>query len=703
MGADSPRRLNRLAAEMSPYLLQHAENPVDWYPWGEEAFTAAAKDDRPIFLSIGYATCHWCHVMEQLCFEDSEVADLMNTTFVNIKVDREERPDIDHVYMSVCQILTGSGGWPLTILMTPDRRPFFAATFIPKHSRFGRPGMMELIPRVAELWRSDRSRLVESAGKIRTHLHALASDQNSGALEPSVLERAQDELADRFDTVYGGFGQQPKFPSPHNLVFLTHRSRGSAGSDILDMVTRTLDAMRGGGIYDQLGYGFHRYSTDASWLVPHFEKMLYDQAMHVFALAEAYRATGLPRFRQTVTEIALYLETRLRAPEGFFFSAEDADSEGEEGLHYLWTAEQIRNILSPEEERVASMVWGVKDEGNYGDEVTGEVTGRNILHRAVPVSSAAAAFSLSPEEVESQLESARVKLLETRERRVRPLLDDKVLCDWNGLTIAALARASRLLEEPRLLELAVSAEHAVQDNLRDQLGILHHRWRQGDLAVPALLDDLAFLAWGELELYDATLEFVYLERALYLTEQILERFRNPESGALYMTAHDGEELLVRPRDTYDGAFPSGNSVATWVLLRVGRLTGRDDCTRAFETAVDSVAADALRAPDGHTFLLWSVDQSLTPALSVVVVGRKQDPLTRQLVEVAHRARRSGDTIALVDPEQRAELERLLPHQAHYPMVEGRPTAYACRDFACGPPITDPSELARHLEDSAVST
>ncbi len=704
MDATSRPRLNRLAAEKSPYLLQHAGNPVNWYPWGDEAFITAANENKPIFLSIGYATCHWCHVMEHLCFEDPEVAHLMNTTFVNIKVDREERPDIDHVYMSVCQMLNGSGGWPLSIIMTPDRRPFFAATFIPKHSRFGRPGMMELVPRVAELWRSGHHRLLESAEKIHTHLHGLVADPSVEALDPSVIARAQDELANRFDSIHGGFGRQPKFPSPHNLVFLTHRSRGRADSGLMDMVTRTLDGMRRGGIYDQLGYGFHRYSTDPSWLVPHFEKMLYDQAMHLFSLAEAYRATGFPRFRQTVSEIADYLEHRLHAPEGFFYSAEDADSEGEEGLHYLWTAEEIRSILLPEEERVASMVWGIKDEGNFGDEVTGEMTGRNILHRAVSISTAAAALSLPSEQVPRTLESARAKLLEVRERRVRPLLDDKVLCDWNGLTIAALARASRLLEEPRLLELALSAEHAVQDILRDESGDLHHRWRQGHLAVPAMLDDLAFLAWGELELFDATLEPVFLERTLQLTEQILQSFGSPESGALYMTAHDGEELPIRPRETHDGAFPSGNSVATWVLLRVGRLTGRADYTLAFERAVAAAGPNALRTPGGHTFLLWALDVSLTPPVSVVIVASegRRDHLTRQLVDVARRNLRAGDSLVLVNPEKRAELQPLVPHAAHYTMVEDRPTAYTCRDFTCGPPTIDPSELARQLDGSCAT-
>ncbi|MEJ2190652.1 MAG: thioredoxin domain-containing protein, partial [Acidobacteriota bacterium] len=470
-------RKNHLAGEKSPYLLQHAGNPVDWYPWGEEAFARAEKEGRPIFLSIGYATCHWCHVMERESFADETVARLMNETFINIKVDREERPDIDQVYMTVCQMMTGSGGWPLTIIMTPDRQPFFAATYIPRESRFGRTGMLELVPRVLELWTTDRDRAYASAQQILDHLRQQDGPQAPGTLDAAAVGAAFEQLAARYDPVHGGFGAAPKFPSPHNLLFLTRYWRTTGNPRALEMVEHTLERMRLGGIYDQVGFGFHRYSTDAEWLVPHFEKMLYDQAMLLAAYTEGWQATANPLFERTVREIVTYVLRDMTSPEGPFFSAEDADSEGEEGRFYLWTTEEARQVLGVQDAALAADLWNMSAEGNFTDEIVGGRTGRNILHRGTSVRGSSDTSSLPGDLFAGRAENIREQLFAVRERRVHPLKDDKVLTDWNGLMAAALARAGNVFGEPEWIRAAERAVAFLTDNMMTASGRLLHRYR----------------------------------------------------------------------------------------------------------------------------------------------------------------------------------------------------------------------------------
>ncbi|MFH1125034.1 MAG: thioredoxin domain-containing protein, partial [Pseudomonadota bacterium] len=433
---------NRLIHEKSPYLLQHAHNPVNWLPWGHEAFEKAHRENKPIFLSIGYSTCHWCHVMEKESFEDPEVAGLLNETFVSIKVDREERPDLDHVYMTACQMLTGSGGWPLTIVMTPDKRPFFAATYIPKGSRFGRTGMMELIPRLRDTWRTRRDEVLASAESITQSLQGLEKESQGGDLDRSVLDRAYEELSKRFDKTYGGFSNAPKFPTPHNFFFMLRFWKRTGNSEALKMVEKTLQKIRWGGIYDQVGFGFHRYSTDREWLVPHFEKMLYDQAMLALAYLETYQAAGEGVYGDTAREIFEYVLRDMTSPEGAFYSAEDADSEGEEGKFYVWTREELRQILGEEEADLIAKVFHVEKSGNFREEATGENTGANILYLGRPISEIAADLGMPRPDLEKAMESARKKLFEARKKRVHPHKDDKVLTDWNGLMIAAFARGA---------------------------------------------------------------------------------------------------------------------------------------------------------------------------------------------------------------------------------------------------------------------
>ncbi|MFO7783682.1 MAG: thioredoxin domain-containing protein, partial [Desulfatiglandales bacterium] len=502
------RRANSLIHEKSPYLLQHAHNPVDWYGWGEEAFEKARQENKPIFLSIGYSTCHWCHVMEKESFEDPEVAKLLNDVFVSIKVDREERPDLDHVYMTVCRMATGGGGWPLTIIMTPDKKPFFAATYIPKTSRYGRAGMMELIPRVEQVWKTRQQEVLESAAGMTQALHHLETTPTVKELNQHTLEKAFQDLSKRFDRTHGGFSSSPKFPTPHNLSFLLRYWKRTGNTEALHMVEKTLQELRWGGIFDQIGYGFHRYSTDKEWLVPHFEKMLYDQAMLALAYLETYQATGNALYRDVAREVFAYVLRDMRSPEGGFYSAEDADSEGVEGKFYLWTEEELREILSKQEADLLIQAFNVEERGNFTEEATGELTGANILYPGKDPAGMGAELS-------------RKKLFEARKKRVHPYKDDKILTDWNGLMIAALARGARVLGEEQYALAAIDAARFVLDRMRTPEGRLLHRYREGDAAITANTDDYAFFIWGLLELYQATFDATHLQTALSLSEDLI--------------------------------------------------------------------------------------------------------------------------------------------------------------------------------------
>ncbi|HLG28805.1 MAG TPA: thioredoxin domain-containing protein, partial [Candidatus Brocadiales bacterium] len=571
---------NRLINEKSPYLLQHADNPVDWYPWGDEAFEKARKENKPILLSIGYSTCHWCHVMEHESFEDPEVARLMNETFVSIKVDREERPDIDNIYMTVCQMISrGNCGWPLNIIMTPDNKPFFAATYIPKEARFGRAGMLELIPRLKELWTTQRDEVMKSANQITSALQQGlgSSGQLKGEeLDESSLEKAYDQLAGTFDSSNGGIGTAPKFPTPHNYLFLLRYWKRSGNENALAMVEKTLQSMRLGGIYDHVGFGFHRYSTDPNWFVPHFEKMLYDQAMLAMAYIEAYQATGKKDYEQTAREIFTYVLRDMTDPGGGFYSAEDADSEGEEGKFYLWSEREIKQVLGKDDAEFFIKVFNIDEEGNFGEEATGRKTGDNILHLKKPVAEIALSLNISQEELNKKIQVAREKLFKVREKRVHPHKDDKVLTDWNGLMIAALAKGSQAFNEPEYSVAAGRAVDFILKNLRDKSGELLHRYRDGESGIRANVTDYAFLVWGLTELYEATFDVNYLKTALELNRELIENFWDEDNGGFYFTSSDVEELIVRQKEINDGAIPSGNSVAMLNLIRLGRITANSD-------------------------------------------------------------------------------------------------------------------------------
>ena len=690
-------RLNRLQYSKSPYLLQHAGNPVDWYPWGEEAFERARKENKPIFLSIGYSTCHWCHVMEHESFEDPAVAALMNETFVSIKVDREERPDIDKVYMSVCQMLTGSGGWPLTIIMTPQKEPFFAGTYFPKTGRFGRIGMTELVPRVSQLWQNRAEELKSDAEKI---IQALRQDSDAspgaGELTSTELERAFEQLRDRFDSTHGGFGSAPKFPTPHNLYFLLRYWKRYGEPDALRMVEKTLEALRLGGIYDQLGFGFHRYSTDSEWLVPHFEKMLYDQALLALAYLETRQATGREDFARVAREIFTYVLRDMRSPEGAFYSAEDADSEGEEGKFYVWTDSEIRDVLEKEEAELVINAFNVAREGNFRDQAAG---GANIFHLKKDLPSLACEIGMPGKELEQKIESARAKLYARREKRVRPGRDTKVLTDWNALMIAALARGARVLGEETFEQAARQAADFILAGMRDSRGRLFHRYSDGEAGIAANLDDYAFTVWALLELYETNFKVSYLEAALELNRIMLERFRDDSrTGGFYFTADDAEELLLRQKELYDGALPSGNSVAALNLLRLGRITADVSLEQKAE-AVGSAFSDLIKkTPAGFTQFLCALDFALGPSFEIVIAqgGSRED--TAHLLKALRTRFLPNKVVLLRERGGEPEISRIAPFTMHNTSIDNKATAYVCLNYNCRLPTTDPGRMIELIEE-----
>jgi uncharacterized protein len=691
------RTANRLEREQSPYLLQHARNPVDWYPWGEEAFDRARAEDKPIFLSIGYSTCHWCHVMEKESFEDDQVAELMNRAFVSIKVDREERPDVDSVYMNVCTMLTGSGGWPLTIVMTPDRQPFFAATYLPKESRQGRMGMLDLVPAVEDLWKHRRERALESAEKIIAGLRSM-TPKGMAELDEHSVRNGYTQLKQSFDPKNGGFGNAPKFPSPQNLLFLLRFARISGEREPVEMVARTLQAMRFGGIWDQVGFGFHRYSTDARWLLPHFEKMLYDQAMLAMACLETFHATGDSLFARTAREIFTYLERDMKSPEGGFYSAEDADSEGVEGKFYVWSLAEFGELLEGEDPGFWAKVFGLRKEGNFHEEATGEKTGENILFPMRPFAEWAAEAHIEEGEFWDRWARVRERLHTARSARVRPGRDDKVLTDWNGMVIAALAMGGRILDEPHYLRMAREAADFVLNALLAPDGTLLHRYRNGQAGIEGHADDYAFLTWGLLELYRATHDPTLLNEALGLTRLMIREFWDEEHSGLFLTT-GREALPVRPKEYFDGPYPSANSVALHNLVWLSRYTGDPELERL---AADIIAAGATTVgshPAGYPHFLSGVALLRHPGKEVVIAGG-EDQETQALLAIA---RSNPDTAVLLRTDRHAQpLARVAPFTAQMGREEGKPTAYLCSGGACRRPVTDPEELRRMLDEEKVA-
>jgi len=689
---------NRLIHEKSPYLLQHAYNPVDWYPWCGEAFDKARTENKPVFLSVGYSTCHWCHVMAHESFEDPGIGRLLNEVFVCIKVDREERPDIDKVYMNACQMMTGAGGWPLTIVMTPDRKPFFAATYIPKESRFGRIGLLEMIPRIKEIWKERYYDILKSADEIVSSMQQKTSEIKGEALTKDIIREAYEGLAALYDEKYGGFGQAPKFPTPHQLLFLMRYWKWNDETKALEMVVKTLQAMRCGGIYDHVGFGFHRYSTDERWLVPHFEKMLYDQAMLAMAYTEAYQATGDEFFKRTACEIFAYVLRDMKSRSGAFYSAEDADSEGEEGKFYFWTEDEIRGLLGPSEAELVMKVFQVDKAGNFVEQLTAERTGHNILHIKKPAHELAPSLGISEESLRHRLSAARLSLFSARDKRVRPYKDDKILTDWNGLIIAALAKGAQVFMDKVYLKAAQKAVKFILNNMRELDGRLYHRHREGESAIMANLDDYAFLIWGLIECYEASYDASFINTALRLQEDLTKHFWDNENGGYYFTPDDGEDLIVREKETYDGAIPSGNSVAMLNLVRLSRLTGNAKLEGQAVDISRALAGSVGRMPMGHTQFMMALGFLIYPSYEIVVAGRPKADDTERILHALRKLFLPNAVVLLCSPEdESSDIASIAPFTKDLKPVKNMATAYVCTNFACHSPTTDVTEMLRLLD------
>jgi len=685
--------MNRLADETSPYLRQHKDNPVDWYPWGDEAFARARAEDKPILLSVGYSACHWCHVMAHESFEDPATAEVMNRLFVNVKVDREERPDVDSVYMTAVQSMTGRGGWPMTVFLTPEGKPFYGGTYFPKDDRHGLPGFTRLLEAVDDAWRERRDELLGQAGRLATALAGSSSLPGAGdgsGLTAAVLDRGAAQLAAQFDARFGGFGGAPKFPQAMSLDHLLrhHGRTGDAGS--LDVAVATLDAMAAGGMYDQLGGGFHRYSVDARWLVPHFEKMLYDQATLARAYLHAWLVTGEGRHRRVVEETVGYVLSDLRHPAGGFYSAEDADSEGEEGLFYVWSLDELLEVLSAAgladaEANAVAAWWGVTAGGNF--------EGRNILH--------VAGFSLDDDArggpgrgaaPPAALERARAALFDHREKRVRPGLDDKVLTGWNGMFLQTLAEAAAAFGRADWMAAARANARFLLSELRREDGRVLRSWQDGSARHLGYAEDYAALLGALVTLAEVD-DIAWLAPAGDIAAGLCDLFADP--GGFYTTGVDAEALITRPRDLFDNATPSANSLAANGLLRLAALTGVARWQEAGEVAVRAVGSVMGEHPTAFAELLGALERLVTPPVEVAVVGDPADPATAALVAEVRRRFLPRAVSVSAPPDTGAGLTPLL---ADRPLVDGRPTAYVCQHFACRMPVTDPAALAAELDE-----
>jgi uncharacterized protein len=654
---------NRLAAETSPYLLQHKDNPVDWHPWGPEAMETAAREDRPILLSVGYSACHWCHVMERESFEDPETAGFMNANFVNVKVDREERPDVDALYMEAVQGMTGQGGWPMTVFLDPDGVPFYGGTYFPPEPRHGMPSFRMVMEAVLEAFRNRREEISARAGRTRAQLGAVGRiEAREDVLDPSLLDAAAQKLEESADPVNGGFGGAPKFPPASALEFLL--GRGEHG-----IAERTLDAMLAGGIYDQVGGGFARYSVDAVWLVPHFEKMLYDNALLARAYLHGYQQLGHERYRRVCCETLDWALREMRGPEGGFYSALDADSEGEEGRFYVWTPEQIREALGSEADPVIEYL-GVTERGNF--------EGSNVLHLAGGADS----------EPPPGFAQARERLFQARAARVRPGLDDKRLTSWNALMIAALADAGAVLGREDYLDAAAGCAGFLLEQMRDPAGRLLRTYKDGDARLNAYLEDHAFLAEALLVLYEATFEPRAYEEARATAETMIERFGDGERGGFFTTSNDHESLIARRKEIGDHPIPAGNSAAALALLRLAALSGEHRYEEWAAGVLRLFAPAAVRHPDAFGHLLQALDFHLSPTRELALCGERIGPLA----DVA-RERFRPHMVFAGGPEG-SEAPELLRGRTE---VEGRPAAYVCENFSCRIPVTDPEELRRQLD------
>ena len=684
---------NSLINEKSPYLLQHAHNPVNWFPWGDEAFKKAMAEDKPIFLSIGYSTCHWCHVMEKESFEDTETATLINDAFIAIKVDREERPDIDGIYMSVCQMVTGSGGWPLTIIMTSDRKPFFVGTYFPKNDRFGKSGLLSIIPKIMDLWKNRRKELLDSSEEITLAVKATSKTNSGNQSGEEILHLAAGNFKKRYDPEYGGFGNTPKFPTPHNLTFLLRYWKRYNDNSALGMVENTLIKMRLGGIYDQIGYGFHRYSTDRQWLVPHFEKMLYDQALLVPVYLEAYQATNKKLFLETAEEILSYVMREMTSPSGGFYSAEDADSEGEEGKFYLWTEDEITSILN-EDPDLALNLFNIKKEGNWTDPMSADKIRSNILFLTQTLDETAVDLKYPPEILKERFIKIRELLFEHRKQRIHPFKDDKILTDWNSLMITAFSKAAQVTGNEVYISFARTGADFISEYLTDKSGKLLHRYRDGDSSISGNIDDYAFYIQALLDLYETSFSIDNLDEAKYMIDLAIHDFWDAETGGFFFSSKDSTDLIVNLKEIYDGAIPSGNSIMILNLLRMSKITADTDyeekammINRAFSSLIS-------KSPSAFSQALIGYDFAFGPSFEIVISSNENDHYAQMMVKEIRKYYLPAKIVLLKTGSN--NLQNIAPYVSGQNPVNGETAIYLCKNFSCDYPITDYKKIGKVL-------
>lgn len=666
---------NRLINEKSPYLIQHAYNPINWYPWGEEAFEDAKKEDKPIFLSIGYSTCHWCHVMAHESFEDENVAAILNKFFISIKLDREERPDVDSVYMTVCQALTGSGGWPLTIIMTPDQKPFFAGTYFPKTSRYGMPGLIEILESVAIQWKNSKEKLINSSDNILKELGKFfVSESNDTKLSEKNLKNGYNQLLKSFDIKYGGFSPAPKFPTPHKLMFLLRYYKMYDETNALEMVETTLGSMYRGGLFDHIGYGFSRYSTDDKYLVPHFEKMLYDNALLVIAYLEAYEITKNPLYKDISIKSLEYVFRELTSNEGGFYCAQDADSEGEEGKYYVFTPDEIKIILGEEDGNYFNEYYDINDEGNFeGKSIPNLIKNSNYNKK------------------DEKIDVLAQNILDYRNERYSLHKDDKIFTSWNGLMIAALSKAYKVLEDEKYLEYAKKAIDFIYNNLVDSKGRLFARYREKEAKYKAILDDYAFLTYGLIELYESSYEILYLKKAIDLTEAMIDLFFDEKNAGFFLYGKDSEKLIARPKELFDGAIPSGNSVAAYNLIRLARITGKSLFEEISKDVLDYIAGSIISEEINHSFFLIASSFALNKTKELICVI-KDESEKEKIKDTLSDMQAFNLTVIIKNEENSSELEELIPYTKDYTLKDNKATYYLCEGNSCFPPTNNLNEI-----------
>jgi uncharacterized protein YyaL (SSP411 family) len=694
------RYFNKLIYEKSPYLLNHADNPVDWYPWGDEAFEKARMEDKPIFLSIGYSSCHWCHVMERESYMDFRVAEMLNKVFIPVLVDREERPDIDNLYGLAAEVMTGRRGWPLNIIITTEGKPFFASSYIPKSTRFGQPGLVEITLYIAQMWADNRVELLSAADQVTNALDRVTGVEPGKPLQRGLIDGAFGSLVNSYDEDFGGFSEAPKFPQPHKLLFLLRYWKRTGDERALQMVEKTLVSMRRGGIYDHVGFGFHRYATDTWWRVPHFEKMLHDQAMLAMAYTEAYQATGKEEYADTAREILTYVMRDMSSPAGGFYSAEDAESEYVSGKFYLWKYDEIESILSDSELAIARKVFHIEERGNFVEELTGAKTIVNILYMTKPIDSLADELDFGVEELEGKLETIRKKLYKARDERIHPHKDEKILTDWNGLMIAAFAKAAAVFDDRRFGRRAERAAQFLLREMRDGDGRLLHRTIGGHASIRAYADDYSHFAWGLLELYETTFKVQYLKAALELNNEMIDHFWDPERGGFFYTASDTDEMFLRHKELYDGAYPSGNAVAMHNLLILGRITANPEFDVYAQQIGQIVSRSAYQNPGLFTHLMGALDFATGVSYELVIAGNTKSEDTTSMVRAVHRKYLPNKVIVFRPTDERSpDIFEFADYIRYQNDIDGKATAYVCVRYLCKDPTTDIDKMIVMLNEN----